>query len=447
MEAQRIREGVKLVQEGDKASSKGLFRKPDWDVASGCYDHAATSFKLARSYDQAVQAYLKASEAFFKADATHLSGKALENAALLLAQQLNQPQRAAELYQRASNMFMTRVHAGSIDRAAEQLEKAGRALENTDVNAAIEMYSSACSLYEQEDRGRMAIDIFKKAVALLIRSKKYERAVDMLHRQSAVLRKLANRSHLYKANLSIIIVLFAIGDEVEAGKQFNYMSSNDPGFLQSEEAEIGQLLLQAYNEGDQGLLEQAVRMQHISFLDNEVAKLSRTLTVPGEMLSSGGMGSHQRMVPSQPPSTTSAGGAATKSPNTAYHSGGTNGASRTSKSPATNVAHGMSPAQVRAELYSTPSSKYSSSEKAMVTSASSKQHDQYYEHHQQQSARSPLPPPPQAVEQSEKDHYLPTQSELDEEFAQLNMQQHDEKKKPFAPAPLPQEEDDDFDLR
>lgn len=47
-----------------------------------------------------------------------------------------------------------------------------RALENTDVNAAIEMYSAACGLYEQEDRGRMAIDIFKKAISLLIQSKK-----------------------------------------------------------------------------------------------------------------------------------------------------------------------------------------------------------------------------------------------------------------------------------
>ena len=52
---------------------------------------------------------------------------------------------------------------------------------------------------------------------------RYEKAVDMLHRQSAVLRKLANRSHLYKANLSVLIVLFAVGDEVEAGKQFNFM--------------------------------------------------------------------------------------------------------------------------------------------------------------------------------------------------------------------------------
>jgi hypothetical protein len=71
----------------------------------------------------------------------HLAGKALENAAFILAQNLNQPQRAAEAYQRASNYFMTqgtirikkpvadvdfKCFIGSIDRAAEQLEKAGK---------------------------------------------------------------------------------------------------------------------------------------------------------------------------------------------------------------------------------------------------------------------------------------------------------------------------------
>ncbi|CAO3626516.1 unnamed protein product [Cunninghamella echinulata] len=171
-----------------------------------------------------------------------------------------------------------------MDRAAEQLEKAARAMENIDVNTAIDLYSSACGLYEQEDRGRFAIEIFKKGISLSVRSKKYTKAIELLHRQSAILQKLASRTHHYKANLSLLIILFAMGDEVEASKQFNNMCGSDPGFMQSEEADIGQHLLQAYDEGDQQLLEKTVRRQQVSFLDNEIAKLSRTLTVPGESL-------------------------------------------------------------------------------------------------------------------------------------------------------------------
>ncbi|KAI9029728.1 soluble NSF attachment protein [Phycomyces nitens] len=349
MEAQRIRDGVKLMQEGDKASSKGLFRKPDWDVAAGCYERAATSFKIAKSYDQAVQAYAKTSEAFFKAGANHLAGKAMESAALILTQNLGQPQRAAEAYQQASDLFMTQ---GSIDRAAEQLEKAGRAMETTDINAAIEMYSAACALYEQEDRGRFAIDVFKKAISLLIKSKKYEKAIDMLQRQTVILQKMTSRSHLHKANLSILIIILAIGDEVEAGKQFHIMCS-DSGFSQSEEADICQALLQAYEEGDQELMEQTVRRQHVSFLDNEVARLARTLTVPGEVLSSGLSGTSSvtssKLYGSAIPSSHSTGRpAVTTQPQRPAN--GQNHSSSGGHIP----PQPMSPAQVRAELYSRP---------------------------------------------------------------------------------------------
>jgi hypothetical protein len=53
----------------------------------------------------------------------HLAGKAMENAGFLLAQNLNQPQRAADAYKQASDLFMA---DGKMDRAAEELEKAAR---------------------------------------------------------------------------------------------------------------------------------------------------------------------------------------------------------------------------------------------------------------------------------------------------------------------------------
>lgn len=115
---------------------------------------------------------------------------------------------------------------------------------------------------------------------LLIR---YDKAVDMLKRQSVILQKFTSRSHLYKANLSILIVMFAM-DDVAAGKQFSQMCGNDPGFAGSEEAEIAEDILRAYETVDQELLEKTVRLQHVTFLDNEVVKLARTLTVPGEIL-------------------------------------------------------------------------------------------------------------------------------------------------------------------
>lgn len=64
-----------------------------------------------------------------------------------------------------------------------------------------------------------------------------------------------------------------------------YTLRQDAGFAHSEEAEIAEDLLKAYDQRDQELLEKTVRLQHMTFLDNEIVKLARLLTVPGEVLS------------------------------------------------------------------------------------------------------------------------------------------------------------------
>lgn len=192
------------------------------------------------------------------------------------------------------------------------------------------------------------------------------------------------------------------------------MISTDPGFAQSEEAEIGQALLQAYEEGDQELLEQTVRRQHISFLDNEVAKLSRTLTVPGEMLSSG-MGA-----PPSVASSTSASYASRPPPSSRPPRPSPAAAAASAGAPTSDI-HAMSPAQVRAELYSTPASKKVP-----------------------QQPTTTHPPPPQPAPTVE--YHQPTPQDLDEEFARLNMDKPINEKKP-SPAPVVDDDDDFDDLR
>lgn len=68
-------------------------------------------------------------------------------------------------------------------------------------------------------------------------------------------------------------------------------------FVQSEESVIASTLLDAFEQGDQELLEETVKRQHITFLNNEIAKLARTLQVPG------GISKHavKRPPPPQPP--------------------------------------------------------------------------------------------------------------------------------------------------
>jgi hypothetical protein len=52
-------------------------------------------------------------------------------------------------------------------------------------------------------------------------------------------------------------------------------------FVQSEESAVSNSLLDAFEQGDQSLLDQVIRRPVVTYLDNEVAKLARELQVPG----------------------------------------------------------------------------------------------------------------------------------------------------------------------
>jgi hypothetical protein len=47
-----------------------------------------------------------------------------------------------------------------------------RALEPVSVDGAIDFYVAACNLFESEDRGRFAVDTFKKTIAIMIKNKR-----------------------------------------------------------------------------------------------------------------------------------------------------------------------------------------------------------------------------------------------------------------------------------
>ncbi|KAF9421061.1 hypothetical protein BGZ94_008939 [Podila epigama] len=230
------------------ATVKSFFKKPDWDIAAQYYEKAAQSFKAAKSYEQAVQAFVKTSEAMVNATSLFMAGRALENSGNIALQNLGQPERAADMYKRASELFMQNM---TPDRAAEMLEKSAKAMEPISVDAAIDLYIGACNIYENEDRAKYASDTFKRTIALLVKHKRFEKAIEILQRLGNVQKESANKSALFKTFLSIIIIQLAAGDE-------NY-----------------------YN--------QTAARQHVGFLDNEVARLARNIVISNDLVT--GMGS------------------------------------------------------------------------------------------------------------------------------------------------------------
>lgn len=56
----------------------------------------------------------------------------------------------------------------------------------------------------------------------------------------------------------------------------------------TDEGKIATLLLEGFEKRDQALIEEAVKKQHVTFLDNNVIKVARSLKVIGAELGSGG---------------------------------------------------------------------------------------------------------------------------------------------------------------
>ncbi|KAF9903979.1 hypothetical protein BX616_001451, partial [Lobosporangium transversale] len=217
LEESRLKDAIKFMHEAEKNTQKSFFKKPDWDIAAQYYEKAAQSFKAGKSYEQSVQAFIKASDAMVNATSFFMAGRALENAGNVCLQNLGQPERAADIFKRASELFIQNM---TPDRAAEMLEKGAKAMEPISVDAAMDLYIGACNIYESEDRAKYATDTYKRTIALLVRNKRYEKATEILLRLGKVQSDSANKHAYYKTLLSIVIVQLAAGDEVEAGKRF-----------------------------------------------------------------------------------------------------------------------------------------------------------------------------------------------------------------------------------
>ncbi|CAO3565026.1 unnamed protein product [Mortierella alpina] len=284
LEEARLKDAVKFMHEADKNTEKSWFKKPDWDIAAQYYEKAAQSFKSAKSYEQSVQAFIKASDAMVTATSLFMAGRALENGGNVCLQNLGQPERAAEMYKRASELFMQNM---TPDRAAEMLEKSAKAMEPISVDAAMDLYIGACNIYEGEDRARYATDTYKRTISLLVKHKRFEKATEILLRLGNVQKDTANKSAYYKTLLSVIIVQLAAGDEVEAGRKFQEFCIVE-GFVRTEESAVAHAMLDAFEHRDQNYYNQTAARQHVGFLDNEIARLARNIVISNDLISGGG---------------------------------------------------------------------------------------------------------------------------------------------------------------
>ncbi|OWM63727.1 gamma-soluble NSF attachment protein [Punica granatum] len=263
----------KLMLKADKLTKLSLTRwNADWSSATAFYEQAAIAYRFAKNYEQAKIAFEKASKGQEMLSSPWDAAKHMESAAAL-AKELGNWKEVADFYRRASELYN---ECGRSQPASDALAKGARALEEGAPEEAVQLYTDACVLLEEDGKEQMAFDLYRAVTALYVKLEKYSDAATFLLRLGLAADKCNATNSQCKAYLSAIIVYVYVHDIDQAEKCYNDCSQID-AFLKSDQNRCAIKLLTAYNEGDVEEIKRVAQSSTISHLDHVIIRLARKL--------------------------------------------------------------------------------------------------------------------------------------------------------------------------
>lgn len=244
----------------------------------------ANAFKYLKQNEDAKEAFSKAALCYEQAELFYQSAKVWDLLGQLLQNVMKRPDEASKAFRSSSEQFL---RDNKPDRAIEELERAAKCyLEplstvNTDtMKKAVPYLEDAMGMSEDNERGALSVDLFKRAINVYLRLGQLQEAIGVCKRLAVILQQIRNQHLFYKNQLTIIVILLKFGDEVEASKQFE-QGTRMEGFASSDEGVIAANLLDAFEQHNQESVEEIVKRPNIAYLDNEAVKLAKQLRVMG----------------------------------------------------------------------------------------------------------------------------------------------------------------------
>ncbi|KAJ0016602.1 hypothetical protein Pint_11412 [Pistacia integerrima] len=168
----------KLMTKADKLTKLSLTRwSADWKSATQLYEQAANGYRVAKDYEKAKIAFEKASKGQEMLSSPWDAAKHMESAAVL-AKDLGNWTEVADFYRKASELY---TECGRPQPASDALAKAARslshspacsALEDADPDDAIQLYTDACDILEEDGKEQMAFDLYRAAANVYIKLEK-----------------------------------------------------------------------------------------------------------------------------------------------------------------------------------------------------------------------------------------------------------------------------------
>lgn len=311
LQARKLAEAEEALKQADKCLAKrSLFRAtPDYLSAGPYLEKAAEGFRAAGDLERAKKTFFQAAGVQQKNQSSFRAAQAYENVAKVALQQVKETRAVgadkAKLSQEAIKAFDAACSQysdmGELGKAGDALVRGAVAVEEAQLplEDARGLYNRACSLYEAQEKPHLAVDTFRKTLAFLVKNAMYSEASALLDRMIVLFESMEQPANVHKSYLSQAVLVLTLGD-IPAADQLYSKHLQDDEFLKSDECAAEEDLVRAFKLGNDELLQATIRKPAVAYLDNQVTRLARKLTLYG---ASGGVESAApaaRAAPSAP---------------------------------------------------------------------------------------------------------------------------------------------------
>lgn len=269
----KIEEANEHIRQAEKALKPTLLKwRPDYEVAADEYSHAATCFRIAKSYAQCKDCLVKAADCYKQTKAWFHAAKSIEQA-LLICKEMGDLSEVSKLAHSACSLFQQH---GSPESGVTALDKGAKMLEATQPQQALELFKRAADIIMGEDSPRHAAEYMSKAARLLVKLQMYDEAADAIRREIGMYQEIKLWQSLGRLTVALVLVQLARGDQVAAEKAFKEWGN----YCEPPEVQTLEMLLQAYDNEDANAARAALNSPFIKHMDVEYAKLARGLPLP-----------------------------------------------------------------------------------------------------------------------------------------------------------------------
>lgn len=277
--AKKSLEGDTLMQSGEKFLETSIWKlktSPDFDSAAADFEKALTCYKLAKEIDKAIQAALKSAQCYLKTNQEFHSAKMVEQVAVFYRDK-NDMKNCSKYIEQCSNHYR---NCGEIDSAYQCYDKLAKSIDQSPTSTELHKLAAVSMLQKAFDVGRIsnrpheATQCLDYASKILLSLKKYEESLQLVERSWNFYEESGNSKMLFRVGLHYCLLSLQLGKIGQAREMSQKM-------LNVDEELAGELnmLVKAFESGDQKSVSQITMGQNFVYTENEFAKLGTNLRV------------------------------------------------------------------------------------------------------------------------------------------------------------------------